>query len=85
MKLIISELDGGEVAHYAIREDGDLVDVDLVWDGKRTTFVAEYGKPATHDVKHVGVFTDARGERLFYVDMETRDVREIFDEFSQNV
>ena len=85
MKLIISELDGGEVAQYAIREDGELLGVELVWKGMRENFVVEYGKPPIHDVQHIGLFTDARGERLFRVDMETREGREIFDEFRQNV
>jgi len=82
MELIIPE--ENEPIQYMIREGEELVNVELVSSRKRAKVLKEYGRSIIYDIQHIGIFTDDRGERLFRVDMETKEVHEIFDELRQN-
>ena len=82
MELIIPE--ENEPIQYMIREGEELVNVALVTTRRRAKVLKKHGRPIVYDIQHIGIFTDDRGERLFRVDMETREVHEIFDELRQN-
>jgi len=86
MELIIPELEKDKAAatQYMIRDGEELVNVELVSSRKRAKVLKEYDRPIIYDIQHIGIFTDDLGERLFRVDMETREVHEIFDELRQN-
>ena len=82
MELIIPE--ENEPIQYMIIEGEELVNVALVTTRRRGKVLKKHGRPIVYDIQHIGIFTDDRGERLFRVDMETREVHEIFDELRQN-